>query len=482
MAVQTPEWVKDAVFYQIFPDRFARSERLTKPANLEAWDAPPTISGFKGGDFYGMLEHLDYLAELGITAIYFNPIFQSAANHRYHTHDYFQVDPILGGNAAFAQFLQAAHARGIRVMLDGVFNHASRGCLQFNSIMENGPQSPFVDWFIIRDYPLNAFEPKKQPNYECWWGNRDLPKLNTDHEQVRLFLFEAAEYWLKQGIDGWRLDVPLEIRTPGFWEEFRRRVRAVNPEAYILAEIWDEAQPWLRGEHFDAVMNYPFNRACLGFFGGSALNVKERPGGFKLKRLNARGFAQQLEHQLGLYDWEVTLAQYNLLSSHDEPRFLTLVHGDKLRLRLATLFQMIAPGAPSIYYGDEVGLEGGPDPDCRRAFSWDAGRWDHGLLADFKRYIALRKAHPALRRGNYIALHVRGASYACARQLEGETVVAVFNAGDKPDTVKLNLKALGLAEAEFVEAWSDERFVAAQGQLELTVAPLSARILVHTKF
>jgi len=259
----------------------------------------------------------------------------------------------------------------MRIILDGVFNHASRGFYQFNHILENGPQSPYLDWFIIRGFPLHAYDSMHEPNYVAWWNMPALPKLNTDNPEVREFLMEVAEYWIRQGIDGWRLDVPLEITTPGFWEEFRRRVKALNPEAYILGEIWDGAQAWLQGERFDAIMNYSFNRACYGFFGGQWLDVSQRPGGFSLERLDGVQFSQRIDYLLGLYDWQITSAQYNLLSSHDEPRFLTMVHGDTRRLRLATLFQMTFPGAPSIYYGDEVGMEGGPDPDCRRGFPWD---------------------------------------------------------------------------------------------------------------
>lgn len=474
-----PAWVQDAVFYQIFPDRFARSEKLTKPANLESWESPPTVRGFKGGDFLGIVEHLDYLEDLGINAIYFNPIFQSAANHRYHTHDYYTVDPILGGNQAFAQFLEQAHRRGIRVVLDGVFNHASRGFLQFNHIMENGPQSPYIDWFSIKKFPLNAFDDKRKPNYVCWWNNRELPKLNTDHSQVRDFIYDVAEYWLRQGIDGWRLDVPLEIKTPGFWEEFRRRVKAVNPEAYILAEIWDEARPWLQGDHFDAVMNYGFNRACYGFFGQEMLDMSQRPGGFKLKRLDAPHFARQVDRLLNLYSWPVILAQYNLLSSHDEPRFLTLVGGDKRRLRLATLFQMTFPGAPSIYYGDEIGMEGGADPDCRRAFPWDVQRWDQALREDFKRFIALRQAHPALRGGDFVTLYAKDRTYAFARTHAEEGVVVVLNADITPVTIPIHLESMVPPDAVLTEVWTETQHPLTKGTLTLSVDPLDARVLLY---
>ena len=222
--VQTPEWVKDAIFYQIFPDRFARSEALPKPGNLQPWGAPPTPHGYQGGDLLGVAEHLDYLADLGINAIYFNPIFASGSNHRYHTYDYYQVDPLLGGNDALRRLLDAAHERGIRVILDGVFNHASRGFFQFHDILENGPESPYLDWFTVRGWPLRPYG-SKQPNYDCWWNLPALPKFRTTTPAVREFLWDVACHWVEFGIDGWRLDVPTEIDDDAFWQEFRRRVK-----------------------------------------------------------------------------------------------------------------------------------------------------------------------------------------------------------------------------------------------------------------
>ncbi len=446
--VTTPEWVRDAVFYQIFPDRFARSQRVPKPANLESWDAPPTVHGFKGGDLLGVVEHLDDLQNLGINAIYFNPIFQSAANHRYHTQDYYRVDPILGGNDAFRELLDAAHARGMRVVLDGVFNHASRGFYQFHHTLENGPASPYLDWFhfdlerLRNGERLNAYpdpsrecsggrDSMRQLGYRAWWNLPALPKFNTDTPAVRRFLLAVARYWIEMGVDGWRLDVPQEIDDDAFWREFRRVVKAANPEAYIVGEIWSKADRWLQGDQFDGVMNYVFNRACLGFFGGGRLDAQHCPGGFSLAPLTATQFANAVDNMLTRYDRQVVLSQLNLLSSHDEPRFLTLVQGDRAALSLATLFQMTFPGAPCVYYGDEIGMEGGPDPDCRRAFPWDEARWDRDLLAHFRRAIALRHAHPALRHGRYLHLHTDDARgvVAFARRGEAETLVVILNNG-----------------------------------------------------
>jgi neopullulanase len=459
----TPDWVKDAVFYQIFPDRFARSERVPKPSNLEPWDSPPTIFGFKGGDLLGVTERLDYLRELGTTAIYFNPIFQSTANHRYHTYDYYRVDPILGGNEAFRQMLDAAHGRGIRVVLDGVFNHASRGFYQFNHALENGAASPYLDWFYFDEVRLRSGErldaypgPEVEEclagsqdslgilGYRAWWDLPALPKLNTDTEAVRRFIFDVARHWIEFGIDGWRLDVPHEIDDDAFWQEFRHVVKAANPEAYIVGELWGDSRRWLQGDQFDAVMNYILNRACLGFFGGERLDTTHRPGGYALQPQSATQFADAIDEILALYDWEVTLVQLNLLGSHDMPRFLTLVQQDKTALKLATLFQMTFPGAPCIYYGDEIGMEGAHDPDCRRAFVWDEASWDHDLLSFFQRATCLRHEHPALRRGRYLRLHADDQHdvYAFARQGESETLVVVLNNG--PASYDLDVPALNL--------------------------------------
>ena len=496
--IKTPDWVKDAVFYQIFPDRFARSEGLSKPSNLEEWDSPPTVHGFKGGDLLGVIEHLDYLQELGVTAIYFNPVFQSAANHRYHTYDYYHVDPILGGNAALRKLLDAAHARGMRVVLDGVFNHASRGFFQFYHTLENGAASPYLDWFTFEEERLeagrglNAYPPSPQDveqdteqvqkpsgsleayGYRAWWDLPALPKFNTETEAVRQLIFDVARHWIEFGIDGWRLDVPEEIDDDEFWRQFRQVVKGANPEAYLVGEIWFDASRWLQGDQFDGVMNYIFDRACLGFFGGEKLDVTRHPGGYDLERLSATQFADALDDLLALYDWEVTQTQLNLLDSHDMPRFLTLVGRDKEALKLATLFQMTFPGAPCIYYGDEIGMEGGPDPDCRRAFPWDEARWDRDLLEFFRRAIRLRHEHPALRRGRFIRLHAedeRGV-YAFARQISpspaeqpplpsgervgvrGEKLVVVLNNSAAPYDLSVKVNGLLADGAELEDVWA----------------------------
>ena len=477
--IQTPEWVRNAVFYQIFPDRFAKSETLHKPSNLETWDSPPTSYGFKGGDLIGVVEHLDYLADLGITAIYFNPVFQSTANHRYHTYDYYNVDPLLGGNAALRILLDEAHKRGIRVILDGVFNHASRGFFQFNDILENGTYSPYVDWFRIKGWPLNAYDEQREPNYDAWWNLHALPKFNISTPDVREFLLEVAVHWIEFGIDGWRLDVPAEINDDAFWQEFRRRVKSANPEAYIVGEIWDDARRWLKGDQFDAVMNYLFTKLCIEFFidkiddpslleGSSLWPVKTLPAGI---------FAREVEALLQLYPPEVTAVQLNLLDSHDTARYLTLAGGDKSALCLSTLFQMVYPGAPCVYYGDEVGVEGGKDPLSRASFPWDETRWDGELHDFFKRAIKLRADHPALRTGQYTTLYGDDNVYALARHQDDDKVVVAFNKGQLPEEVTVPVGELFPDGTILKDVWKPHEYPLVNGAFKLAILPRSSIVL-----
>ena len=450
MDIVTPAWVKDAVFYQIFPDRFARSDAVPKPANLVPWGSRPTLQGFQGGDLLGVVEKLDYLQDLGISALYLNPIFRSASTHRYFAHDFYVVDPLLGGNDALRRLVDEAHRRSMYVILDGVFNHTGRGFFQFNDILENGPHSPWIDWFSVTDWPLSAYDGSRPANYVAWVGDRALPKLNTDNPQVRAYIMGVAEFWLREyAIDGWRLDVPEEISAPGFWEEFRQRVKGVNPEAYIVGEIWGPAPDWLRGDRLDATMNYQFTSAITAFVGGDAIApalVSNRsyavyPG------IDAPAFAARIEDLLVQTAWPVTQVQLNSLDTHDVPRLLSIVHDDRAALRLATLFQMCYPGAPCIYYGDEIALRGTDAPDrphhdsdARWPFPWAASdTWDRDMRRFFQAAIALRRAHPALRRGRYETLTATGRCYAFRRTLDEEALLILLNAGH--ETVTLDLSA-----------------------------------------
>jgi cyclomaltodextrinase / maltogenic alpha-amylase / neopullulanase len=446
MEIQTPDWVKHAVFYQIFPDRFAIGKRTTESrrriiedGNWEDWDATPTQQGYKGGDLWGVTEKLDYIASLGINAIYFTPIFQSACNHRYHTHDYYQVDPILGGNKAFRDFLDASHHRNIKVVLDGVFNHCSRGFFGFNDILENGPHSPWLNWFKIEGWPLAAYTGDAPANYQSWVGNRALPVFNHDNPEVKEYIMEIAEYWLEFGIDGWRLDVPFEIRTPGFWQEFRQRVKAVNPEAYIVGEVWGDSRQWLDGTQFDGVMNYLFTGPSIAFAAGSRVileQVQDRDYQ-PYPALNAAEYASKIQNLLQLYPWEIQLTQLNLLASHDTARLMTIASEDIPSIELATLLLLTFPGAPSIYYGDEVGLVGAIDPDSRRGFPVES-TWNQELLDTHRQLISIRHKYPCLRVGDYRVLSSEGELYIFSRTLENETLIIAVNSGTTPNQATLD--------------------------------------------
>jgi cyclomaltodextrinase / maltogenic alpha-amylase / neopullulanase len=441
----TPDWVKKSIFYQIFPDRFARSRQycndFIQAQNLEDWESKPTLQGYKGGDLWGIIDRLDYLQDLGITALYLTPIFQSTCNHRYHTHDYYQIDPILGGNRALVDLIEALHRRNMKIILDGVFNHVGRGFLYFNDILENGPHSPWLDWFSVSDWPISAYDGSKPANYLGWFNNRALPQLNHDNPQVREYIMQVAEYWLKQGIDGWRLDVPYEIKVAGFWQEFRDRVKAINPEAYIVGEVWYDAREWLDGKQFDGVMNYLFTIPTIAFVAGDRVLKEFTHGEYfaPYPAISAEEYAIKIEELLSLYDWQIQLTQYNLLNSHDTARLLTIAGDDRQSLELATILLFTFPGTPSIYYGDEVGLQGGLDPDCRRAFP-DEKDWDLETLIFHKKLISLRHQYPALQTGDYQIIHADEHFYIFSRTLGENTLIVAVNIDTVKDRVEFTLK------------------------------------------
>jgi glycosidase len=485
MNIQTPNWVKDAVFYQIFPDRFAKGKppenhpNYWQSSNLESWEISPTPQKYKGGNFWGVIDKLDYLQDLGINAIYFTPIFQSTCNHRYHTHDYYQIDPLLGGNYAFAEFLKQAHQRDIKVVLDGVFNHVGRGFFFFNDILENGPHSPWLDWFKIESWPLCAYDGAKPANYGSWVNNRALPEFDHRNPQVKEYIMQVAEYWLNQGIDGWRLDVPNEVTEEGFWQEFRTRVKAINPDAYIVGEIWTDASQWLDGKQFDGVMNYLFTAPTMAFCGGDRIlrEYVEKPPYYPYPAIKAEEYQEKIEQLLNLYDWEITLTQLNLLASHDTARLLTIAGNDQKTVELCTLLLLTFPGAPSIYYGDEVGLQGGLDPDSRRSFP-EEKLWDLQLLNYHQQLIKLRHQYSALRRGKYQVLLAKKGIYVFSRNLKEENIIVAINTDIKSQEININLdyeiKKILFGQGSFFLKNTEEK-----STLTIILEPRSGLILIN---
>lgn len=519
---QTPAWVRDAVFYQIFPDRFARSTRTHQPGPLEEWDTPPTRHGFKGGDLRGITERLGELQELGITALYLCPIFSSASNHRYHTYDYFNVDPMLGGNEALRELLDAAHARGMRVILDGVFNHASRGFWPFHHVLENGAQSPYVDWFytdeafLRGERPLIAYpesvdwhvkqrvdasgsiasESEIGIGYKAWWQLPALPKINVGNAEAREHLLQAAEFWIRFGADGWRLDVPEEIDDESFWQEFRTRVRAINPEAYTVGEIWKRAEAWLTGDRFDAVMNYPLTEAILGYAGSGRLSrdLGDHNDTHKRPELDAAQFSESLTEIMEWYHPATTAVQLNLLGSHDTPRLRSILGGSAAAAQLATLLQLALPGAPCIYYGDELGALGANDPANRGPFPADLTAISAEATA-FRAFVRgavqARHEHVVLRAGALRAVHAEGRVLVLERSADpvgfegaplqvaagaARRLLVATNSGDSPARVQLHLDGVSSVTRLNWEGVTGDATLRGDGALEIALPPVSGAI------
>ncbi|MBS1250076.1 MAG: Neopullulanase [Chloroflexi bacterium] len=454
-----PYWVQDAVFYQIFPDRFANGDKSNDPPNVQKWGAEPTIWNFLGGDLRGVIQKFDYLLDLGINAIYFNPIFLATSNHRYNISNYYRIDPKLGDMADFQALLDVAHSNNVRVILDGVFNHCGRGFFAFNDVLENHRHSPYMDWFHINGHPVDAYSPGDARDYEAWWKFKSLPKFNTDNPHVRQYIFDVARFWIEQGADGWRLDVPSEIDDDIFWAEFRQVVKSVNRDAYLLGEIWDGDSRWVGEDHFDGLMDYPVRDALLDFL---------------RERISADVFAEKVEHLLKAYPRSNVYAMYLPLGSHDTRRVKTKLEGDIKKLKLAFLFQFAYPGAPAIYYGDEIGLEGGKDPDCRRAFPWDEKKWDMELRSWVKTLISLRKRKSCLRRGDYhrVLLDKKRQLYAFARTLGDEVILIAINASPSRRHLHLPVNSLGWQDGRIVnDLLGQEEYIVSGDELIITLQP-----------
>ena len=381
---KVPEWVKSTVWYQIFPERFKNGRPELSPEQTQPWDAKirPTSEDFFGGDLEGIIQELDYLADLGITGLYLCPIFEAPTNHKYDTIDYLSVDPHFGDKETFKRLVQGCHARGIRVMLDAVFNHIGAHSKQWQDVRERGSDSPYTDWFHIYKYPVvdpltpGAVHREQGLSYEMFAFEGRMPKLNTQNPEVQRYLLDIASYWIREfDIDGWRLDVANEI-DHGFWRAFAQQVRSIKPDLYILGEIWHNSQPWLAGDQFDAVMNYLGTTQTTRYF------------------LEHRGTSQKLVDavlsQQMLYRRQHNEVMFNLLDSHDTWRILSLAKGNKDRVKAALAFNFLQLGSPCLYYGTEYGLDGDHDPGCRKVMPWDPAQQDQDMHAFVKALIALR--------------------------------------------------------------------------------------------
>ncbi len=345
-------WMKNAVFYQIFVDRFfcGDVDKDLSYVNMR-WKDKPTPKSFAGGDLKGIEAKLDYIASLGVNALYLTPVFVSESNHKYDISDYYNVDKHFGGNDALRSLIDSAHRRGIKVVLDAVFNHCSDKLAQFDDVRKNGRQSRYYDWFVI-----DGDKPVKTPlNYECFASCAYMPKFNTACGEVRRFLTDVGVYWIKAyDADGWRLDVSDEV-SRSFWREFRAAVKSVKSDAVLIGENWHDSHAYLEGDQLDGVMNYAFTKTMLD--------------AFKAEKTAAQT-ADRLNSLLVRYSDSSNRMMYNLLDSHDTHRFYTET-GSRQKVLAALAAEAFYPGAMGIYYGTEILTEGGYDPDSRRSFDWD---------------------------------------------------------------------------------------------------------------
>ena len=484
-----PAWVREQVFYEIFPDRFFRGNEPRDrrgetvygakpfPAVQLDWGAPigahDVSHVFYGGDLDGITQKLDYLhEELGVTALYLTPVFKSGSNHKYDTEDYAQVDPDFGGNAALLRLCDAVHARGMKIVLDAVVNHTGTDHPWFNQWNRHSTpgafqsrESPWHGWYAMED--------DGAPRY--WKGHKSLPVLDFAHPGVRAAVYESSDAilrrWLRApySIDGWRLDVIHMLGEGGgprnnahYVREFRRVVKEENPQAYLLGEHFSEATRWLQGDQEDGAMNYyGFMRPVLAWLGG--VDIASHPA-----KIDTAQFATWLARARSAIAFEIQLAQLNLLDSHDTARFLTLVGNDVARAKIAATLLMEYPGAPCIYYGDEIGMEGGNDPDCRRCFEWERGRWKTELFEHYRALIALRKERREWREGAYQTLAVGDDWLAFARYTEREASVIVVNRGAATN-VLIPVRELPLAVMRWKRIGEDIAIDAVDGRIAIRV-------------
>lgn len=380
---EVPQWARNKVVYQVFPARFASSQ----PVDEDLWyKTPMDHTADLKGDLKGIIDHLDYIRDLGVDVLYMTPIFQSRSTHKYDTIDYYTIDPSFGTKDDLIELVDKAHGMGMRVVLDAVFNHTAPEFFAFRDLEENWEISPYRDWYYCKDKPIRPKSRLIKPNYKCFSYFGGMPKLNLDNPETADYFIKVALYWLRTAkIDGWRLDVGDEV-SHYFWQKFRAAVKREFPDALIVGEVWHYAADFLQGDTWDSVMNYPFRNAAMDFVAREEMTASE--------------FVNELGFLRGNLNNACQSVLWNLLDSHDTPRALCQCGEDKRKLKLLSAFQLLWPGMPFIYYGDEVGMTGGRDPDCRRGMLWDESRQDKDMLAHYRRLIRVRKDYPCLTEGD----------------------------------------------------------------------------------
>ena len=402
------EWVKNTVWYQIFPERFANGDRSNDPIGTKKWNASdhPGRQDFYGGDLQGVLDHLNHLQKLGVNGIYFNPLFKAPSNHKYDTEDYYQIDPHFGNAALFKEVVTQAHQRGIHVMLDAVFNHIGDKSLQWQE-------------FPATYTPTKNFEFTPDATYDTFDYTPHMPKLNTANPAVQEYLLGIAKYWIKEfDIDAWRLDVANEI-DHHFWKRFHKETTALKPDFYILGEIWHTSQAWLNGDEFSGVMNYSYTGAILDHF----IN----------HRISAEQMIDHLSNQLMKYRDQTNQMMFNVLDSHDTARIMTQARGNRNLVKETFAFTFLQPGTPSIYYGTEYGMDGDNDPDCRKPMNWVPDDDGQDMFTFFKKLVALRRNNADLIEGGMVVLKVLPTGLVeISRMGAGKVLTGIFNTTNLP--------------------------------------------------
>ena len=411
---EVPQWAANKVVYQIFPSRFA----ATQPVDKKLWyKAPITPMDDLHGNLRGIIEHLDYIKDLGIDVVYLTPIFKSNSCHKYDTIDYYQVDPSFGTTEDLKELVKKSHERGMKVVLDAVYNHTGREFFAFQDILEKGEKSKYLDWYFIDELPPRG-EWGEIPNFKCFGYYGGMPKLNLKNPEVEKYITDVACYWIKEcDIDGWRLDVGDEI-SHFFWKNFRKAIKAVKKDMLIIGEIWHYAGDFLEGDEWDTVMNYPFYLNLIDLLADEKINVSQ--------------FVQNLGYLKGRLNKKCYPLMWNLIDSHDTARFLHLCNDNKKKQHLAAAFQLLLPGMPMVYYGDEYAMPGANDPDCRRGMYWDEEYQDKEMYNWYKKLMQVRKTHACIVEGEMIETIANDDedTIVMIRKNGEETIAMLFNCGN----------------------------------------------------
>jgi alpha-glucosidase len=494
-----PAWVRDSVFYQIFPDRFADGDSSSNVQTDEfeyrgvrslarGWgetqsDWPAAMVEFYGGDLQGVEQRLDSLTDLGVNAIYFNPIFTAYSNHRYDVVDYYNVDPHLGGDAALISLRRATAERGMRFIVDIVPNHCGVEHPWFTAALKD-PHAPTAEYFTFRNHP---------DDYECWLGVRSLPKLNYRSQKLREVMYRGADsvfrYWLKEpyAVDGWRVDVANMLARHGkeqleteVWTGIRQAVKAENPSAYLLGENFFDGSPQLQGDSLDATMNYAGFSNPVGFWLNQfQVNQHAEPRHVKSSvPWSTQALVDSWQASRAAIPWVIARQQFNLLGSHDTARILNVLEHNQARNRLAVAFLLTYVGVPCIYYGDEIGMSGKDGLEARNCMIWDSTQWNTELRAFYQTLIKLRRTSPALIEGGFQVLLAEENVLAYLRDTEEEQIIVVGNRGPAerpagPLPVMLGAIANGTI---FQELFTGQMSAVSDGNLSLPALPAGVQI------